>query len=133
MSLTSHSASYPILASRTKFQFRPFRCTSSRRGSVFSSPSRSPRQFRFVFLLAAVHSSRENPMSAEAVGRTPVMRLRELVRLYCILAGNYGEPVALSGFGLTQPETESLFSGYDGVYHTSCFLQFFDGIGEKLS
>jgi len=72
-------------------------------------------------------------MSAEAAGRTPIMPLRELVRLYCILAGNYGEPVALSGFGLTQAETERLFSGYDEDYHISRFLQFSEGIGEKFS
>ncbi len=41
-------------------------------------------------------------MSAQAAGRAPTMPLRELVRLYRSLAGNFGAPVALSGFGLTK-------------------------------
>ena len=72
-------------------------------------------------------------MSAEAAGRAPIMPLRELVRLYCSLAGNYGEPVALSGFGLTKAETERLFSGYDEDYHISRFFQFSETTGDKFS
>src|SRR5437899_9524660 len=41
----------------------------------------------FVFLVPGVHSAQENPMSAEAAGRAPVMTLRELVDLYRSHAG----------------------------------------------
>jgi hypothetical protein len=72
-------------------------------------------------------------MSAEAAGRAPTMPLRDLVRLYRSLASNFGEPVALSAFGLTSAETESLFSGYDEDYHISRFFQFSEGAGDKFS
>jgi hypothetical protein len=72
-------------------------------------------------------------MSAEATGRAPIMPLRELVRLYLSQAGKYGAPVALSAFGLTNRETERLFSGYDEDYHISRFFQFSEGAGEKFS
>jgi hypothetical protein len=72
-------------------------------------------------------------MSAQAAGRAPTMPLRELVRLYRSLAGNFGAPVALSGFGLTKAETERLFSGYDEDYHISRFFQFSEAAGEKFS
>jgi hypothetical protein len=72
-------------------------------------------------------------MSAQAAGRAPIMPLRELVRLYRSLAGNFGEPVALSAFGLAKAETERLFSGYDEDYHISRFFQFSEAAGEKFS
>lgn len=72
-------------------------------------------------------------MSAEAAGRAPIMPLRELVRLYRSLAGNYGEPIALSSFGMTKAETDRLFSGYDEDYHISRFFQFSEAAGEKFS
>ncbi len=72
-------------------------------------------------------------MSAQAAGRAPTMPLRELVRLYRALAGNFGEPVALSAFGLAKAETEHLFSGYDEDYHISRFFQFSEVTGEKFS
>jgi hypothetical protein len=72
-------------------------------------------------------------MSAEAAGRAPIMPLRDLVRLYRSHAGNFGEPVALSAFGLTNAETELLFSGYDEDYHISRFLQFSEAAGKKFS
>lgn len=72
-------------------------------------------------------------MSAEAAGRAPIMTLRDLVRLYLAQAGKFGEPVALSAFGLTPAETERLFSGYDEDYHISRFFQFSEGAGEKFS
>jgi hypothetical protein len=72
-------------------------------------------------------------MSAEATGRAPIMSLRDLVRLYRSLVGDFGEPVALSAFGLTNAETERLFSGYDEDYHISRFFQFSEGAGEKFS
>lgn len=72
-------------------------------------------------------------MSAEAAGRAPIMSLSDLVRLYRSLAGTFGEPVALSAFGLGNAETERLFSGYDEDYHISRFFQFSEGSGEKFS
>ena len=72
-------------------------------------------------------------MSAEAAGRASIMPLRDLVRLYRSHAGNFGEPVALSAFGLTNAETGRLFSGYDEDYHISRFFQFSEGAGEKFS
>jgi hypothetical protein len=72
-------------------------------------------------------------MSAEAAGRAPVMPLRDLVRLYRSHAGEFGELVALSAFGLTKAETERLFSGYDEDYHISRFFQFSEAAGERFS
>ena len=61
------------------------------------------------------------------------MPLRDLVRIYLSQAGNFGQPVALSTFGLTNAETGRLFSGYDEDYHISRFFQFSEGAGEKFS
>ena len=72
-------------------------------------------------------------MSAEAAGRAPIMPLRDLVRLYLSRTGNFGEPVALSAFGLTNTETERLFSGYEEDYHISRYFQFSEAAGEKYS
>ena len=72
-------------------------------------------------------------MSAEAAGRASIMPLRDLVRLYLSRTGNFGEPVALSAFGLTNTETEPLFSGYDEDYHISRYFQFSEAAGEKYS
>ena len=72
-------------------------------------------------------------MSAEAAGRAPIMSLRDLVRLYLSRTGNFGEPVALSAFGLTNTETERLFSGYEEDYHISRYFQFSEAAGEKYS
>ena len=72
-------------------------------------------------------------MSAHATGRAPIMLLRDLVSSYRSLAGKFGEPVALSGFGLTKAETEHLFSGYDEDYHISRFFQFSETTGDKFS
>ena len=52
------------------------------------------------------------------------MSLRDLVRLYLQLSGEFGKPVALSALGLPQPETERLFSSYDEDYHISRFFTF---------
>jgi hypothetical protein len=72
-------------------------------------------------------------MSTETARRAPMMPLRELVRLYRFHAGKFGVPIALSAFGLTVPETERLFSGYDEDYHISRFFHFSEAAGEKLS
>ena len=72
-------------------------------------------------------------MSAEAARRAPLMPLSELVRLYRTHAKNFGEPVSLSAFGLTPPETERLFSSYDEDYHISRFFHFSESAGPQFS
>ena len=81
-------------------------------------------------------------MSAEGTGTSSstasqspnaMMPLGDLVRLYRSRAGKFGEPVALSAFGLTKAETERLFSGYDEDYHISRFFQFSEVAGEKFT
>ena len=71
-------------------------------------------------------------MSAEAARRALAMSLSELVRLYRQHAGDFGQPVSLSAFGLSTAETERLFSGYDEDYHISRFFHFSEGEGEKF-
>lgn len=71
-------------------------------------------------------------MSAEATKRAPIMPLRELIRIYLSKAGKFGEPLALSAFGLTGAETARLFSGYDEDYHISRFFRFSESDGEKF-
>jgi hypothetical protein len=50
--------------------------------------------------------------------------LREIVDRYVAAAGGFGQPVALSAFGLERGETEKLFSALDEDYHISRFLKF---------
>jgi hypothetical protein len=72
-------------------------------------------------------------MSAEAARRAPVMPLSELVRIYRLHAGDFGQPVALSAFGLPTAEIERIFSGYDEDYHISRFFHFSESSGQKFS
>jgi hypothetical protein len=62
-----------------------------------------------------------------------MMPLPELVRLYRSHAANFGDPVALSVFGLPILETERLFSAFDEDYHISRFFHFSESAGEKFS
>ena len=62
-----------------------------------------------------------------------MMPLRELADRYRLLAGAFGEPVALSAFQLNRAETERLFSGYDEDYHISRFFHFSEAGDEKFS
>lgn len=78
-------------------------------------------------------TSKRAPMSIEAPRQAPMMPLRELVDRYRSLAGNFGKPVALSTFGLSQAETERLFSAYDEDYHISRFFHFTQERGTKYS
>ena len=55
-----------------------------------------------------------------------MMTLRELVERYRSLAGAFGEPVALTAFGLSAIDTERVFSSYDEDYHISRFFHFSD-------
>ena len=63
-------------------------------------------------------------MSGESIRRVPMMNLREAVDRYTALAGSFGNPVALSAFGLNPEETQNLFSAFDEDYHISRFLHF---------
>ena len=61
------------------------------------------------------------------------MSLKELYRVYTTIAAKLGEPVPLSAFNLSAPDTENLFSGYDQDYHISRFLHFTDAGGRKYT
>jgi hypothetical protein len=63
-------------------------------------------------------------MGSEAAGRAPMPSLKELVEHYATLAGKFGEPVALSAFGLSEADTQNVFSALDEDYHISRFLHF---------
>lgn len=54
----------------------------------------------------------------------PTMQLREVVDKYRQLAGAFGQPAPLACFGLSQQETERVFSIYDEDYHISRFFHF---------
>ncbi len=72
-------------------------------------------------------------MSAESTRRAPMMNLSEVVERYAALAGNFGNPVALSAFGLSEQETQNLFSTFDEDYHISRFLHFSHADGRTYS
>jgi hypothetical protein len=65
--------------------------------------------------------------------RAPMMSLQQLVAQYRTLASQFGQPVALSAFGLTPAETERLFSSYDEDYHISRFFNFSEATGTLYS
>ena len=58
-----------------------------------------------------------------------MMPLGDLIARYKALAGEFGIPVALAGFALSQEETERIFSAYDEDYHISRFFHFSDAGG----
>jgi hypothetical protein len=72
-------------------------------------------------------------MISEAIRRAPMLTLRELVDRYITLAGEFGRPVALAAFGLSQAEAERVFSSYDEDYHISRFLHFSEDAGNSYS
>ena len=72
-------------------------------------------------------------MPSEAPHRIPMVPLRQLVDRYLSQAGTFGNAVALSSFGLSQSETERLFSGYDEDYHISRFFHFSQADGTQFS
>ena len=79
-------------------------------------------------------------MSSEGARPAPMLPLKKLVERYRALAGDFGNPVALTAFDLTRDETERLFSSYDEDYHISRFFHFseLDGMtfminGERVS
>jgi hypothetical protein len=72
-------------------------------------------------------------MSAAAVGRAPMMSLRELVDRYRALGGEMGKTVALAAFALAAAETERLFGGYEEDYHIGRFFHFSESDGTRFS
>ena len=50
------------------------------------------------------------------------MDLREAVKRYLEVAGVFGRPVPLVGFGLTKEETEGVFSVWDEDYQISRYI-----------
>ena len=52
------------------------------------------------------------------------MLLREVVEKYLALAGGYGKPAPLAGFGRDKKQTERDFSVFDEDYHISRFFHF---------
>jgi hypothetical protein len=63
-------------------------------------------------------------VSPASAARQQFMDLREVIRKYKSLAGDFGQPVELSRFGLSQQETEKLFGVFDEDYHISRFFHF---------
>ena len=63
-------------------------------------------------------------MSPGAAVRRQFMDLREVIEKYKSLAGEFGQPVELARFGLSQEETEKLFGVFDEDYHISRFFHF---------
>jgi hypothetical protein len=61
------------------------------------------------------------------------MSLKDLVAKYLALGGGYGQPVAITAFGLDRRETERLFSLFDEDYNISRYLHFSRGEGEAYS
>jgi hypothetical protein len=61
-----------------------------------------------------------------------MLTLRELVDRYDHLAQQTGEPVALAAFGLSEEETQSLFTTFDDDYHISRFFHFSNGEGRSF-
>ncbi len=50
------------------------------------------------------------------------MTLAEGVRKYFQIAGDFGKPAPLSGFGLAKGETERIFSAWDEDYQINRFM-----------
>jgi hypothetical protein len=72
-------------------------------------------------------------VGGESIRRAPMMNLREVVERYATLAESFGNPVALSAFGLNKQETQNLFSAFDEDYHISRFLHFSQADGQSYS
>ena len=72
-------------------------------------------------------------MSAEAPRRAPMLSLRELVDRYRAVAGAFGQPAALSVFGLSQEEAERLFSSFEEDYHIGRFFHFSESEGPRFA
>jgi hypothetical protein len=95
------------------------------------------------FIPSLLHTPLQDlSMSTEAARRAssdasrppnPMMPLRELVNRYRSLAGEFGKPVSLAAFQLSDAETERVFSAYDEDYHISRFFHFTQAEGSRFS
>ena len=63
-------------------------------------------------------------VSPGTAARQQFMDLREVIEKYKSLAGEFGQPVELSRFGLSHQETGKLFGVFDEDYHISRFFHF---------
>jgi hypothetical protein len=72
-------------------------------------------------------------MAAHAFSRAPMIPLQELYRMYTAIAAKPGEPVPLSAFQLSRPETERVFSAFDEDYHISRFFHFHNSNGDEYN
>jgi len=72
-------------------------------------------------------------MAAHAASRVPTIPLQELYRIYTTIAPKPGEPVPLSAFQLSRPETERVFSAFDEDYHISRFFHFHKSAGDEYN
>ena len=61
------------------------------------------------------------------------MDLREVIQKYKSLAGDFGQPVELSRFGLSHQETEKVFGVFDEDYHISRFFHFSELDGPRFT
>lgn len=57
------------------------------------------------------------------------MQLREIVEKYLALAGGFGRPAPLAGFGMERKEAERVFGIFDEDYHISRFFHFTGAAG----
>jgi hypothetical protein len=62
-----------------------------------------------------------------------MLSLNQLVAQYATLAGEFGDPVALSAFRLNEAETQNVFSALDEDYHISRFLHFSSVEGQTFT
>ena len=61
----------------------------------------------------------------------PAMNLRQAIEKYLAVAGEYGKPAALSAFGLSTAETETVFGLFDEDYQLSRFFHLRNESGES--
>jgi len=85
---------------------------------------------RFPWLAGGATLRRDELPNAEAARRAPMLSLREVVDRYLATADKFGQPVALSAFGLSPAEIQTLFNVLDEDYHLSRFLHFSSIEGE---
>jgi hypothetical protein len=59
--------------------------------------------------------------------------LRQLVDRYLRLVAEFGEPVPLAAFGLSEQDTAATFSAFEDDYHISRYLHFSQKAGTVYS
>ncbi|MGB8493004.1 MAG: hypothetical protein WCE53_01255 [Candidatus Acidiferrum sp.] len=79
---------------------------------------------RFPWLAEGATLRRGEFPIADAYRPAPMLSLREVVDRYLVVAGTFGQPVALCAFKLSSAEIQALFNVLDEDYHLSRFLHF---------